>query len=223
MNYNLMLVTDTFKKVKTEGICMMKKTIIFISVILFAAFVSVPNSDAKGFPSNYVVLKLGGFFPVGSDLDDINADAGFNGEFSLGHYIAPGFAVEGAVGYFETKGSLSIPGASVEEKFEVIPLTISLRGQVPYGRFEPYGFIGLGVYFVDDKISGSIPSLGLSGSDSDNDTSLGFHIGIGGNYTLMNNLFIGVETRYLYFQTNTFDVDFTLQGVTLTGNIGYRF
>jgi opacity protein-like surface antigen len=208
---------------KMGGKVRMKKTIILVLVILWTVVAVVPHSDAKGLPSNYVVLKAGGFFPVSGDLGDINADAGFNGEIAIGHKISPGFSVEGGIGYFDTKGTVSIPGASVDEEFEIVPLTVSLRGHVPYGRYEPYGFIGLGVYFVDDKISGSIPSLGVSGSDSDKATSLGFHIGIGGNYTLRNNMFLGIETRYFYLETNTFGVDFRLDGFTLTGNIGYRF
>jgi opacity protein-like surface antigen len=89
---------------------------------------------------------------------------------------------------------------------------------VPYGRFEPYGFLGLGVYFVDDEIS--VPGLG---TDSDSDANLGYHIGLGGNYTLSNNIFLGVEARYLFLETDTFGVNFKLDGVTLTGNVGYRF
>jgi opacity protein-like surface antigen len=217
------MTTLRIRNKKTEGNNGMKKTFPCICVILFTVVVVISNADAKGMPSNYVVLKLGGFFPVSGDLDDINADAGFNGEIAFGHYIDPGFSVEGAVGYFETEASISTPGASVEEKFEVIPLTLSLRGHVPYGRFEPYGFLGIGVYFVDDKISGNIPGLGISGSDSDDDTTFGFHIGLGGTYTLLNNVFVGVEGRYLYLETNTFGIDFRLDGITLTGNIGYRF
>lgn len=201
----------------------MKKVLIVSFVFLCAALFVVPSSDAKGFPANYIALKLGGFFPQSNDLDDVNADAGLNGEIALGHYVAPGFAIEGGIGYFETKGGLSSALGSFDEKFQVIPVTLSLRGQVPYGRFEPYGFVGIGVYFVDDKLSGSIPSLGVSGSDSDNDTSLGFHAGMGGNYTLSNNVFLGVEVRYLFLETSTFGVDFRLDGITLTGNVGYRF
>lgn len=201
----------------------MRKTVLSVFISFLSILVVVSTAHSKGLPSNYAVLKAGGFFPAGSDLDDIDADTGFHGEVAFGHYVAPGFAVEGGVGYFETEGTLSAAGASREEKFEIIPLTLSLRGQVPYGRYEPYGFIGLGAYFVEDKISGSVPALGVSGSSSDDDTSLGFHIGIGGNYTLMNNLFVGVEVRYLYLETSTFDVDFTIGGVTLTGNVGYRF
>ena len=201
----------------------MRKTMIIAMVTLFAVLAFVSHSHAKGYPPNYVALKLGGFFPVSSDLDDINADAGFNGEISFGHYIAPGFSVEGAVGYFETEANISVPGGSAEETFEVIPLTLSLRGHVPYGRFEPYGLIGIGVYLVDDEISGSIPSLGVSGSASDDDTVLGFHIGLGGTCTFPNNVFVGVEGRYLFLETDTFDVDFRLDGIALTGTVGYRF
>lgn len=201
----------------------MKKIPVISLVFLIAALVAVPSADAKGIPQNYATLKLGGFFPQSGDLNDIDADSGFNGEIALGHYVAPGFAIEGGLGYFVTEGGLSSSFGSFDEKFRVIPLLFSLRGQVPYGRFEPYGFVGIGVYFVEDKLSGSFPSLGLSGSDSDDDTSLGFHVGLGGSYTLPNNLFLGVEARYLFLETSTFGVDFRLDGILLTGNVGYRF
>ena len=196
----------------------MKKWMIASIVLAFVASCAAPYADAKGPPPNYVALKLGGFFPQSGDLDDIDADAGFNGEIALGHYIAPGFSIEGALGYFETEGGVPTPLGRNDEKFEVIPLTISLRGQVPYGRFEPYGFLGLGVYFIDDKVS-----LPVLGSDSDSDTSLGFHIGLGGSYALSNNMYLGIEARYLFLETDTFGENFRLDGVTLTGNVGYRF
>ena len=210
-------------KRETEGGCGMKKTVILVVVALSVGLFPVPDSMGKTMPPNYFTLKAGGFFPQSSDLDDIDADAGFLGELTIGHNITPGFAVEAGVGYFETEGGFSSSGGSVEETFKVVPLTLSLRGQVPYGRFQPYGIVGLGVYFVEDEISGNIPALGLSGSDSDEDASLGFHVGFGGNYTLPNNLFLGVEVRYLFVETGTFGVDFRLDGVTLTGNVGYRF
>jgi outer membrane protein W len=196
----------------------MKKWKIASIVLAIIVAGAASLADAKGLPPNYVALKLGGFFPQSGDLDDIDADAGFNGEVALGHYVAPGFSIEGALGYFKTSGSASTILGIVGEKFEVIPLTISIRGQVPYGRFEPYGFLGLGVYFVDDEIS--VPGLG---TDSDSDANLGYHIGLGGNYTLSNNIFLGVEARYLFLETDTFGVNFKLDGVTLTGNVGYRF
>jgi len=198
----------------------MKKILALSSVFLVAALIAVPSASAKGLPSNYMTLKLGGFFPQSSDLDDIDADTGFQGEIALGHYVAPGFAIEGGIGYFKTEGGLTNTIVDFDEEFRVIPVTLSLRGQVPYGMFEPYGFVGIGVYFVEDKISVRLPT---PGSASDDDTSLGFHVGLGGNYNLSNNLFLGVEARYLFLETSTFGVDFRLDGITLTGNVGYRF
>ena len=197
----------------------MRKLVVFAAIaIAIGMTVAVPSSDAKGPPPNYATLKLGGFFPQSSDLKDIDADAGFNGEIALGHSVAPGFAIEGGIGYFETKGGGSTPFGRADEKFRVIPVTISIRGQVPYGQFEPYGFLGLGAYFIKDKISGA-----AIGSASEDDTNLGFHAGVGGSYNLPNNMLIGVEARYLFLETDTFGVNFKLNGFTLTGNVGFRF
>jgi opacity protein-like surface antigen len=196
----------------------MRKMTIVLVALAIVSFIAIPTAHAKGFPPNYIALKVGGFFPQSSDLNDINADAGGSVEIAFGQSIVPGFAVEGALGYFETNGGTATSLGRADEKFEVIPLTINLRGQVPYGRFEPYGFIGTGVYFIKDNLSN--PTLG---STSENDTALGFQVGLGGNYTLLNNMFLGVEARYLFLKTNTFGESFRLDGINLTCNIGYRF
>jgi hypothetical protein len=36
-------------------------------------------------------------------------------------------------------------------------------------------------------------------------------------------MFLGIEARYLFLKTDTFDVNFRLDGITFTGNVGYRF
>lgn len=197
---------------------MLKRFAPFLLASLVAALVAVPVSHAKAPPPNYVTLKLGGFLPLSDDLDDIDADAGAQGEVALGHYVAPGFAIEGGVGYFETEGNLF----GVDRDLEVVPLTVSLRGQVPYGAFEPYGFLGVGAYFVEDTVSGPIPPLGIAGPASDDDTALGFHVGFGGSYTLPNNVLLGIEVRYLWVESDTFE-DVRIGGVSLTANVGFRF
>jgi len=175
---------------------------------------------AKPLPSNYFQVKAGGYFPDASDLDGF--DAGGNFEVALGHYVAPGFAIEGGLGYFETKGDFSVPGVgSASEKFKVVPLTLSLKGQTFYGRFEPFAEAGVGVYFIKDEISGSV--LGVSGSGSENDTQVGFHLGLGGNYNVNRQLFLGAEGRYLWVQTDTYGANLNLYGFVLTVNVGYRF
>jgi opacity protein-like surface antigen len=183
---------------------------LFASLALVLPF----TAAAAGPPPNYLVLKLGGYFPMALDVDGFYS--GFNGELSIGRYLAPGFAVEGGIGYFQTKGRFSGPPAA-DHEFEVIPLTFSVRGTIPYGPFEAYGMGGVGVYFTDDKRT----SPAASGSDSAAD--VGLHLGIGGKYNMPNNVFFGLEGKYLWLSTSTFGTETRLDGAVLTANIGYRF
>lgn len=48
----------------------------------------------------------------------------------------------------------------MDETFKVMPLTMSLKGQAFFDRFEPYAEAGIGVYFIKDEINGTI--LGIS-------------------------------------------------------------
>lgn len=199
----------------------MRKIRIFTMVVVTGCLLlSVAPASAKPLASNYVQMKLGGYFPQTNDLDHF--DAGGNFEVGIGHRVAPGFAIEGNFGYFETKGTFNLPGiGSGDETFKVMPLTVSLKGQAFFDRFEPYAEAGIGVYFIKDEISGTI--LGISGSDSENDAQLGLHIGLGGNYNITPQVFLGVEGRYLWLRTDTFGVDVKLDGFFLTANLGYRF
>jgi opacity protein-like surface antigen len=192
----------------------MHRTALPVLTLLASLALFLPiAATAAGPPPNYFVAKLGGFFPMASDVD--NFDSGFNGEVSIGRYLAPGFAVEGGIGYFETKGRIN--GTAVDRDVEVIPLTFSVRGTIPYGPWEAYGMAGIGVYFVDDKLSSPV------GSASDSAADIGLHLGLGGKYTLPNNVFFGLEGKYVWLSTSTFGNDTRLDGAVLTANVGYRF
>jgi opacity protein-like surface antigen len=199
----------------------MKKAVIsFFFITMALLLISMTTAHAKPLAPNYAQLKIGGFFPQTNDLDHF--DAGGNIEVGIGHRVAPGFAIEGNLGYFETKGTFNLPGiGSVDETFKVMPLTLSFKGQVFFDRFEPYAEAGIGVYFIKDELNGTV--LGFSGSDSENDTQLGLHVGLGANYNITPQVFLGVEGRYLWLRTDTFGVNVQLDGFLLTANLGYRF
>ncbi len=186
--------------------------------VLFSVFTLV-SAHAKPLPPNSVTLSAGGYFPQHGDLDGF--DSGFNGGISIGRLVAPGFAIEGGLGYFETKGEIVSPGIDVREKFKVMPLTFSMKGQTFFQQFEPYVEAGIGVYFVKNEISGTEGGNPVSRSDSD--AQVGLHLGVGGNVNLTRQLFVGLEGRYLWLKTDTSGADARLDGITLTANVGFRF
>jgi opacity protein-like surface antigen len=171
---------------------------------VFCSVFSLLPAHAKPLSPNSVTLKLGGYFPQHSDLDDF--DSGANVGISLEHRVAPGFAVEGGLGYFKTKNDSAA-------EFEVVPLTLSLKGQTFFQQFEPYVDAGIGVYFIDRRL----------GAASDDDSQVGFHLGLGANYNVTPQLFLGLEGRYLWVKSEALGVDARLDGITLTGNVGFRF
>jgi len=194
----------------------MHRTILPVLALLASLALVLPvPATAAGPPPNYVQVKLGGYFPMSSDVDTF--DSGFNGEVALGRYLAPGFAVEGGIGMFETEGRK--PGSSANREFEVVPLTFSLRGTVPSGPFEAYVMGGIGVYFID--VTSTSVSSGQSASDSAAD--IGLYLGLGGRYNMPNHVFFGLEGKYLWLTTSTFGADTRLDGAVLTANIGYLF
>ena len=81
----------------------MNRPVLPVLALLATLSLLIANpADAAPPPPNYVEAKLGGYFPMAGDVDSF--DSGFNGEVTFGRYLAPGFAVEGGLGYFETKG-----------------------------------------------------------------------------------------------------------------------
>ncbi|MBI5441166.1 MAG: porin family protein [Deltaproteobacteria bacterium] len=164
-------------------------------------------SAAKPPPPNYVAAKAGGFFPVASDLEGF--DAGFAGELSVGRYVTPGFALEGGVGHFETRGESS----GARRSFEATSLLFTLKGVAPFAQWEGFAELGFGIYFLRDEVPG----------DSDEQTRVGAHAGVGGTFSLSRHVFLGLEGRYVLLTAETFGGDTRLDGISVTGNLGYRF
>jgi opacity protein-like surface antigen len=196
------------------------KTAFTLSFVLVVVLLGVvPASSLGETPSNYLVLKGGGYFPSKDfNLDNVQIDSktGGTGEIAIGHYFMPMFAAELGAGYFESKGSpAATPGDS---KLKVVPVTLSAKGLFPMGPVEPYGEFGIGAYITKFDISGNLGSF--SGSSK---TAFGLHAGAGVNFNIAGNTFLGVEGRYLWAKPSFGGQDIKLDGFTLTADLGFRF
>lgn len=198
----------------------MIKTTFALFLVLAVALIGIaPSVSLAENPSNYVVLK-GGIYSPSEDfnLNNINADSktGFDGEIAIGHYFLPVFATELGAGYFESKGSPAAqPG---EAKLKVVPVTLTAKGLLPMGPIEPYGEFGIGAYITELDVSGDLGNF--SGSSK---TAFGLHAGAGVNFNITQNVFLGVEGRYLWAKPSFGGQDIKLDGFTVTADLGFRF
>jgi opacity protein-like surface antigen len=182
------------------------------------------TADAMG--NDYFVLKGGIYSPQSTELGDFST--GFNGEIAYGHYFDRNWALELGTGYFVTKANQEAQPpfrASVDLDLKTVPLTASVKGVIPVDKWEFYGIGGLGAYFVfaDVKVN-SIANGEVS--HSDNKALFGGFLGIGTQYNITPNIFVGLEGKYLWTTKTTFsdtDKDIGLDGIQATINLGFRF
>jgi len=201
----------------------MKKTnrlILSLTIALLGA-----SSAYAELPKNYMALKAGVYSPSYShDIDNFNAGnrthldskTGFAGEIVAGHYFLPMVALELGAGYFESKGSADAqPG---ETKLKVVPLTATGKVLLPLGIFEPYGLFGIGAYITDLKVSNNTGALGGS-----TEVTYGLHAGAGLNVNFQENMFVGLEGKYLWANPSFGGQHIKLDGFITSAAIGFRY
>jgi outer membrane protein W len=203
----------------------MKTTSILFLILAVVMIGSASLASAEETPANYVVLKGGIYSPsLSHDLDTFNggttshldSKTGFAGEVAVGHYFLPMLAVELGAGYFESKGSPAAePG---EAKLKVVPLIATGKVLLPLGMFEPYGLFGIGAYISDLNVSGNSGSF--RGSTQ---VTYGLHAGAGFNINFINNMFVGLEGKYLWVEPSFGGQHVRLDGFITTADIGFRF
>jgi opacity protein-like surface antigen len=196
----------------------MMKTPFAIFLVLAVALIGIaPTVSLAEYPSNYLVLK-GGLYSPSDDFDlqgqHFNHDDGFVAEIAYGRYFMPMFALELGAGYFESEAS----APAGETKFKVVPVTLTGKVLFPIGPVEPYGEFGIGGYFADADVSGSITNF--SGST---ESVFGLHAGAGVNFNITPTIFLGAEGRYLWAKPSWGGTDIKLDGFTVTANLGFRF
>jgi outer membrane protein W len=214
-----------FPNIRKKGgsIMLIAKRLFFVLCFLIATLPGVlcaQSSTGTGGKSSYAVLKLGSFIPESSDLDKQDAKNGFAGQVGFGYYLARFFALEIDLGYLETKGTLNLRNLGI--KYDLYPLEVTGRFGLPLGIVEPYLAVGLGAYYVKTK----------AGNLEETSSRAGFFGGGGINLNLGETFFIGAEARYLVLSAPTYYVtpyqtysttNINLDGVIVTGNLGFRF
>ncbi len=193
------------------------KWVIFVLSFWIATLPGALYAQGPG-KANYAVLKLGSFLPESGDLDKQDAKDGFAGQVGFGYYLARFFALEVDFGYMETRGSQGNSGI----KFGLYPLEVTGRFALPLGFLEPYLAVGVGGYWVNAK-AGNLEQTSTRG---------GFFGGGGINLNLGETFFVGAEARYLVLRAPSYYVtpyqtyattNIDLDGVIVTGNLGFRF
>ena len=203
---------------------------------LIFTFVSIPtiNSYAENNEKqNYMTFKAGIYYPESGDYEDF--DTGFNGEISIGHYFSPNAALEFGIGYFDLEWSdigYEWPIGNWSDKGEIttIPITVTLKGIIPFKRGELYGGAGIGVYLVEGEVD--VNSDLIDFKVDDDDVTFGPHVLIGFNIDISQNVFIGVEGKYTWAEEAEFEetildqkveIITELDGLICTFNVGFRF
>ena len=196
----------------------MGKTICALFLVLAVALIGIaPSVSLAEYPSNYMVLKGGLYSPSKSfniDNTHFNHKDGFVGEIAVGHYFMPMFALELGAGYFESKAA----APANETKLKVVPVTLTGKVLFPFGMIEPYGEFGIGDYITKADVSGTISNF--HGSTK---SVFGLHAGAGVNFNITQNVFLGVEGRYIWAKPSWGGTDIKLDGFTVTADLGFRF
>jgi hypothetical protein len=155
-------------------------------------------------PKGYMALKGGYFSPTGD----------FKGEKLTGApygELAGGFnwgilGAELGVGYLKTENSLA--------ELKTVPILLSGKLQIPILFFAPYARGGVGAYYSELDLK--------SGEGKGGNWSAGYHGGLGVDFRL-GPFLLGIEGTYLATKPNFNAGEVTLDGVTVTGNLGFRF
>jgi len=193
-----------------------------VAAALVAA--ALPTRGSADERSAYVELKGGAYLPtatsVGGAFDQISfTQFPPSGDVELA--LGTSFGILGVQlsgGYLWTSkdatgGTLQVTGA---------PITGVLQLRIPIAFVVPYVEAGVGVFINTAKIS-TVQTAASS-------TKTTFMAPLGGGIDfLLGPILLGAEVRYLYISPTTYTWNgfpvsqLKMDGVVITGNIGYRF
>jgi hypothetical protein len=155
-------------------------------------------------PKSYMGLKGGYYSPTGDFGGDKLSGSPYwelAGGFSWGI-----FAVEIGAGYLETENS--------RIDIKTVPILLSGKLRIPIFFVVPYVRGGIGTYYTDVQFK--------SGEASGGTWSTGYHGGLGIDFQL-GPVLLGIEGTYMAVKPSVNGRTITLDGATVTANVGFRF
>jgi outer membrane protein W len=198
----------------------------FFLVVLVLAFLVPVNLFAQS--HFYFSFHPGIYMPRSGDLNGF--DNGFSGGVAFGFQFTPNIAAELGLGWFYTEGekTVTIGGSARQQHYDidVWPFTLTLKGMLPYGKWEFFGLAGGGIYSVSVPYSGNgYNHYPYPYYYNDYDYIWGGYLGGGIHYNITQRFFLGVEGKYLWTEQASFSGinGFKLDGVISNAVFGFRF
>jgi len=191
---------------------------ISVVVVVAAAMVaSTAAASAEEKPANYVNVRVGVFEPTG-DTKDGGYKRAENVEVIFGHYFSRSFALEGGFHRFRAKYA-EVVVVYMEQFLEANGAVLTPKIIYPVGRFELYGGIGVGYYWVKNEIWVHGPFE--TTNTEPKDTIWGYHVVAGASYDLTRRWYLELEGKYVTLLDFLGATDIT--GVAVTLGVGLRF
>lgn len=201
---------------------------IFVAVLVLTFLIPINVFAQTPF---YLAFKAGIYSPQSSDLE--SSDTGFSGEVMFGYRFHPNISGEVGIGYFQTEAKETVGRgsyASWKTDIYVCPITLTLRGILPYKKWDFFGFAGAGIYIAsreeDDYYyyDDDHHHHHHHDDDYDYDSRFGAYLGAGVHYNITPRIFVGVEGRYLWTETVKLDyTEFRMDGIIAHAVFGFRF
>lgn len=170
-----------------------------------------PVSESSG-PDTYLQLRIGGFIPIGVDLEDLDPGLDLGGTF--GARFGPVLAAELGLGYLRLEGRAEATDLALWD----VPVTASLRVRAPLKIAEVSVFGGAAVHFVSTS---SHPDVG--DVSEDDATAFGWHAGAEIAFHLSPMVRVGAEGAWSSARPRLEGGRIDLEGVRASITAAYHF
>jgi outer membrane protein with beta-barrel domain len=198
----------------------MKKVLLAVAALM--VFPAVARAGIPLAPDVYVVGKIGAAIPNHHDLDGF--DNGLALEATAGWKLLPILAMEGSIGHYGVgTGTYFDPywGAYGKDDLSATYVQGSVKVIAPLPKIDLYALAGLGVYFV--SVEGHGTDAAGYWSYSDDDTTLGVHLGVGATLHLNSLVTLGAEAKFVAANAHLGGVDTRIDSALVSATLGLAF